>query len=561
MLPAGPLSLLLALFAPAVAFRAAVAAAAGCSRMDRPIVAEVFYDATGDDTGHEFLELLNPVATTCSLGGLRLEAGDGAGPGRWTLRWTGQVSDSIAGGGRFVIGGALVQPPPNAIVNLDLQNGPDAVRLVWPDGAIEVVGYGALAYPEYFCGEPAVDVPSGQSLARVPDLSNRGTNALDFRASSPSPGRANLAERDAELIPGSLAIEPEQPDPEHGARLTGRVANRGATGLAAGVITVRGAFSPDTTAPALFAQPIAATIAAGESAAFGLDTGMLDPGKHILYVRLALPGDGDPGNDRDSLRVRVGPGPLEITEIQFHPGAGEGEWVEVRNRAGTPLDLPAFTLSDRGATRGVPGMGSAALAPESLAVLAQDRAALLARFPGLDSTRVWAVKPWAALNNSNDSSGTADAVVLREADGTPCARTSYSASGVPPGVPIELRSGGWWPSRAPLGTPLAPPQTLAPIAGRFEVIPRRVRPGTGAARLAWSLPWERARVTIELYDLSGRRIGRALADAPSAARGEYEWSAAGLAPGFYLAVLIAHAEGSGDILRETVTLRVEGAAP
>jgi hypothetical protein len=83
--------------------------------------------------------------------------------------------------------------------------------------------------------------------------------------------------------------------------------------------------------------------------------------------------------------VRVGAGPLEITEIQFHPGAGEGEWVEVRNRDTQPLDLAGFTLSDRGTARGVPGAGREALAPESLAVLAQDRAALLSRFA--DSTR------------------------------------------------------------------------------------------------------------------------------------------------------------------------------
>src|SRR5439155_1326536 len=83
---------------------------------------------------------------------------------------------------------------------------------------------------------------------------------------------------------------------------------------------------------------------------------------------------------------------------------------------------------------------------------------------GLDSARVWQVKPWAALNNSNDSTGIADAVALREADGTPCERVPYSASGVPSGVPLELREGEWRPSRAPLGTPLAPPRTLAPLA-------------------------------------------------------------------------------------------------
>src|SRR5207237_1137309 len=111
---------------------------------------------------------LNPTGARVALAGVRLEAGDGAGPGRWTPRWTGQTGDTLAPGGRFVIGGTLVSPAPQAIVNLSLQNGPDAVRLVWPDGAVETVGYGALSDAEYFCGAPAPDVGSGQSLARIP---------------------------------------------------------------------------------------------------------------------------------------------------------------------------------------------------------------------------------------------------------------------------------------------------------------------------------------------------------------------------------------------------------
>src|SRR5437879_3431124 len=131
-----------------------VAGALACSPPARPIVSEVYHDATGDDTGWEFVELYNPLAAAYPLSGLRLQAGDGAGPGRWTLRWTGASTDSVRAGARFVIGGAKVTPAPDALVTLDLQNGPDAMRLLWPDGGAEVVGWGALAYAEYFCGEP-----------------------------------------------------------------------------------------------------------------------------------------------------------------------------------------------------------------------------------------------------------------------------------------------------------------------------------------------------------------------------------------------------------------------
>src|SRR5260221_1950140 len=118
-----------------------LAALAACAPVLRPIVAEVFYDATGDDTGLEFVELYNPTAAACLLLGARLEAGDGAGPGRWTLRWTGTAADTVAALGRFVIGGARGPPAPPVTGELGLQHGPGPTPTVWPDGASEAVGY------------------------------------------------------------------------------------------------------------------------------------------------------------------------------------------------------------------------------------------------------------------------------------------------------------------------------------------------------------------------------------------------------------------------------------
>src|SRR5215470_15788844 len=152
---------------------AGAARAQSCSPALHPRIAEVFYDAAGDDTGKEFVELFNPSGLTLPLAGARLEVGDGSGPSRWTTRWTGATGDSVAAGGRFVIGGALIGVTPDALATLDLQNGPDAVRVLWPDGTSETVGYGALEFPEYYCGAPAIDVASGDALARIPDDADR----------------------------------------------------------------------------------------------------------------------------------------------------------------------------------------------------------------------------------------------------------------------------------------------------------------------------------------------------------------------------------------------------
>ncbi|HVP14152.1 MAG TPA: lamin tail domain-containing protein [Terriglobales bacterium] len=531
-------------------------AAALCAPAAHPLIAEVFYDAIGDDTGSEFLEFYNPYDGALSLAGARIEAGDGSGPNRWTLRWTGHAGDSVAAGGRFVVGGAKVQPAPQSIVTLDLQNGPDAVRVVWPDGAVEVVGYGPQEFAEYACGAPAVDVPAGRSLARMPDDADLGANAMDFRAAAPSPGRANQPRRDLALVAGSLALAPEQPDPGASARLTGRIANAGAGSIASGEASLAAAAISEAGPIPLVTHAIGAALAAGDTIAFD-ESITLAAGKWRLRAAVVLAGDEAPDDDADSLLARAGPGPLELTEIQFHPARGEGEWVEVRNRSAAPVDLAAFTLSDRGTTRGV--AAACALAPESLAVLAEDRAALIALFPGLDTARVRQVRPWPILNNSDDSSGVADLVVLREEDGTPCQRVAYSAAGVPGGTPLEWRDGGWWPSVASTGTPLAPPVAATPLSRRFACSPRRLR-ADGTARLAWDLPCPRSRVSLELYDLAGRLVARPVPEFDAPPRGERSWRAAEIPPGVYVALARARPP-SGDPIVESSAIRIEGRAP
>ena len=547
-------------------------ALAACSPPDRAIVTEVDYDAIGDDTGWEFVELFNPTAHAVALNGVRLEAGDGAGAGRWTLRWTGTVADTIRPGARFVIGGALVTPAPNVLVTLALQNGPDAVRLVWPDGAIEVVGYGALGFPEYFCGAPAVDVPSGFSLARVPDTSDLGSNAADFRAATPSPGRANQAHRDLAVVHGSVTLAPSAPQPGERFVASARITNAGADTIRLGDIALS-AEAEDLDAISLFARsagaprPTAANppvvgpmlLTPGDTLAFDLSVDPLTVGRWRLALVATVPGDENAANDRDTLRLRLGPGPLAITEIQFHPADGEGEWVEVRNRANAAVDLTSFTLSDRGTARGVPRDGFGSLAPESLAVLAQDRPALLAAYPALDATRVWEVSPWAALNNSDDDAGVADEVVLRETDGLEDDRVAYHAGGVPAGVPLELRDGAWQPAPDPRGSPLAPPKARPPAAHRFEVAPARVPAADARVAITWALPWPRAEVRADLYDLDGRRVAELLPERSAAGRGTRELTLAGAPAGVYWVVLEAHATG-GERLTESRPLRIVGMA-
>src|SRR5262245_16111110 len=310
-----------------------VAAVLSCAPTGHPIVTEVYYDAPGDDTGQEFVELWNPSDSTRLLTGVRLEAGDGAGPGRWTLRWTGGPGDAVKPHARFVIGGAAVSPRPDVVLTLDLQNGPDGLRLVWPDGATEVVGWGALEFAEYYCGAPAVDVNGGQSLARIPDRAATGSNAGDFRAAEPSPGFANKRTLDAALLRHRARLEPEQPQPAASATLRLSLANLGATAWGADDASVR-------VTGDLLSVPVAVNapaLAPGETTEVAVALAALRAGRGALAASVRLVGDEASANDSDTLLVRVGAGPLQLTEIQFHPAASEGEWVEVRNVSHAPL--------------------------------------------------------------------------------------------------------------------------------------------------------------------------------------------------------------------------------
>ena len=527
------------------------AAALFCAPAGHPIVTEVYYDAPGDDTGQEFVELWNDSDSTRVLTGVRLEAGDGAGPGRWTLRWTGGAGDSVKPHARFVIGGASVIPRPDVVLSLELQNGPDGLRFVWPDGAAEVVGWGALEFPEYSCGTPAPDVPGGQSLARIPDRANTGSNAGDFHPSQPSPGAANQRTVDAALLRHHTTLVPEQPTPGGTATLQLALANAGiaAWGTADASLEVT---SDLLAAPVSVNAP---AMAPGETTMVSIALDALREGRGAFAARVHIAGDESSANDSDTLLARVGAGPLEITEIQFHPAASEGEWVEVRNISHGPLLLEAVRLGDHAGAGGSIEAGPP-LPAESLAVLAQDPAALRIAYPMLDGTRLRRVSPWAALNNSDDATGLADQVVLAEAGGVPVERVSYSASGIKAGVTLEREGDTWRPSPTPGGTPLAPPRPVAPVAGGFRADPRRLHPGGDTVNFAWELPWSPAKVTLELYDMEGHRSRRLAGPLDSGAHGERPVTLDALSPGLYLAVL--RAESADGSLTRVTPLRVDG---
>jgi len=148
------------------------------------VINEVYYDPAGTDTGLEFVELYNPTDEDIGLEGYVLESGNGAGPDDWTLEWTGD-SEVLYSKGHFLIGESDVSPEPAFVTALDLQNGPDAVRLRKNETIIDLVGYGDHDYEEYYEGTPAPDIAEGLSLQRIGN--DTDNNLLDFSPATPNP--------------------------------------------------------------------------------------------------------------------------------------------------------------------------------------------------------------------------------------------------------------------------------------------------------------------------------------------------------------------------------------
>ncbi len=187
MISRTPLTLVAALLATATL-------AAGSARAV-PLLSEVFYDAVGSDDGQSFVELYGIPGTV--LDGLRLEVVNGAnGAVVATLPLGGVIGPT----GLFVVADRFADGTTDVAVfdqllNFDIQNGPDSVVLLGPDGVLDALGFGEFAPGEIFAGEgaPAPGVPPGSSLARIFANVDSDDNAADFvELLVPTPGQAPI---------------------------------------------------------------------------------------------------------------------------------------------------------------------------------------------------------------------------------------------------------------------------------------------------------------------------------------------------------------------------------
>jgi hypothetical protein len=172
-----------------------------------PVLNEVYYDAVGSDATEVFTEILATAGMDMSGWSLvGINGGDGSA--YQTVDLTGAF---VPFDGILVVAtsqaSALLAAERDFIGSVDWQNGPDAVRLVDPDGLIaDALQYGDAGAFNSGEGNPALDPPAGKSLSRDPFGTDTGDNLADFRVlDTPTPG-AHLPATAAVPEPGTMML-------------------------------------------------------------------------------------------------------------------------------------------------------------------------------------------------------------------------------------------------------------------------------------------------------------------------------------------------------------------
>jgi len=521
------------------------------------VINEILYDPAGSDSGREFVELANTGPFAASLEDLALEAGNGGRANDWKVIWRGGADRWIRPGGLYRIG--LDGPGDGEPAEFNIQNGPDALRLVKQGFVLDLVGWGDHLHAEYYEAHPTPLARSGRSLARAVDGVDTDDNLVDFAVAQPTPGRPNRPLDD-------WAVRFSTPSPElprPGDRIT-----------VALLLDNRGV---ETRTP-----PLTEVIEGRRSILVGW-TSVVEPGSsaeetllldapadtgRATWLARILQRDQVPENDSDSLRLRVGHGPVRIVEILASPLVGQPEWIELRADGPAGRLIAGLVLDAHG--RRIELAPRRIDAETRIGLVVEDSAAMRTQFPNLSPSTIWSHKgAWPRLRNGGRGGGISDSLRLIGSDGLVC---EIALPGPAPGRGVSLERlaadlpegpGCWVPCGEPGGsTPGRDSEASASrLAGEaFAVRPRAVRPGESVCTFEGSVGSRPGEVRLDLFDLSGRPIRCLLRDLWAAGQVVATWNGKdemdrAVAPGLYVAVLEI-ARGSGDVERHRVAVAV-----
>jgi hypothetical protein len=560
-----------------------IALVSGISAAQDLVINEVLYDPEGPDEGLEFVELYNPTDVPLSLKGLVLETGNGAKEGDWSLAAQWDSDYYVEARGYVVVGENAVNPAPQFVRQLDLQNGPDACRIRRATQIVDLVGWGSHTFAEYYEGSPCEDVASGISVGRLPDGVDTQNNSADFRAlSPPSPGRRNFCIVDAGLIPGSLRAKPVLPLPFENTEVSVEVANFGARELESGECTIE-FFAAVDSVRRFVASSTTGRIPPAHTETVSVSF-LPDVEKCMaLETKLRLEADENQSNDTTSTRLRVGEGDIVVNEIMYAPGTGEPEWVELFNRGQVFVDVRGWWIEDSSGKKARLTSLPAVMAPGEFLVIAQDKE-LFQEKPNQCENRV--IQPegsWPSLNNyASEGNSYADVVCIRDSSGCISDYVAYeeewstrkSSSIERVSTSVSGREGtNWSSSVAPPGSTPCGRNSVSGVVrqgGAFEIgmSSRVISPnGDGVDdRVIFSfvLPSPGMRANLAVFDSDGRAIKRLLDQRRVGTVVQTIWDGIDeegrlVAPGIYIVNLgVKRPDGGWEESRSTLVVAPQG---
>ena len=491
---------------------------------------------------------MNCGHATVSLAGFVLETGNGAAPDDWTVEWIGGDLDFLEPGEVFLVGEEAVVPAPDFVTALDLQNGPDGVRLTDGTNPLDVVGWGEPLFAEYYEGAPTPDAPSGSSLARSPDCYDQNDNTLDFVACpAPTPGTRNVLESDL-----SISVRhARRVIFDSGGPVTVRCLVRNAGSLPTSGDSLALDLLVDGGSSPVASRSIDEPLAPRDSVEISLEWERPPAGYHVGLAVLVFGPDAGPANNRGETTFTVGQpgGLLAVNEILYSPEDGATEWVELVNTTPDTVRAAAWTLGDdedayplvvAGGTRGpsrsrcADGESAPAIAvpPGGYLVVAKDAELVLGAPAPVVETR-----GWEALSAD-------DAVVLLDGYETPIERVEYvhawggargvSLERVRPDMPVG-DANNWGSSVAPEGSTPGRENSIhveaLPSVGTLDVAPNPFTPdGDGIddrTVIGYDLPVARATARLTVFDALGRPRAMLQDHAAVPERRELIWDGSG----------------------------------
>ncbi|HET9251688.1 MAG TPA: lamin tail domain-containing protein [Candidatus Eisenbacteria bacterium] len=543
------------------------------------VLNEILYDPDGADEGREFVELWNPDTAAVSLENVTLEACDGARPGSWSVVWRGAVGAAAPPRAAYLV--------PAVALTAAIQNGPDALRLARGGAVIDLLGYGDLEDASLREGEPAADAAPGQSLARVGDGVDTGVNGADWAPEQdPTPGEANHPDLRLRFTRATATVVPEVAWPGEAAEARVWVRNSGTRTADAARWAVVASMSLSELASVVTAP--GASVAPGESVLVKVPLAVTASGLWSASARLEGAPPGPEAADTATAVIRCVAGPVVVTEFAYRD-AGAGEWVEVWFRE--PLDdLALVSLGDdatppRALDRGpVPR----AIAAATTIVIAQDPAAVRARFALPESLVLGLQGGWPSLNDGSSAGSTHADRVRVLVDALPSDAVPYAGDRSARGGSVERLSTGlssaspgtWSETIDPTGgTPGRANSVRAPERGEARgrgllvasarVIRARDAGGAGGSGspVVFRVTEEALgkRLTVRVHDLLGREVRTLVEGQRFPVDAAFVWDGrdgrgTAVAPGLYVVRAEALPDDAGAARSSSVLLAVAAGA-